>query len=96
MGEGGSAAAVAAREAPAVHFTCGRLLHETQSGAVGVDQNKAANCASPTHMPRRRSVPRPAPLLLGSLLETAVRDELTSQNLGAAPRFVMVGSCGGS
>ena len=37
-----------------------------------------------------RSVPRPAPLLLGGLLETAVRDELTSQNLGVAPRFVMV------
>ena len=38
----------------------------------------------------RRSVARPAPLLLGGLLETAVRDELTTQNLGAAPRFVMV------
>ncbi|PRW05942.1 nuclear pore complex Nup155 isoform B [Chlorella sorokiniana] len=41
-----------------------------------------------------RSVPRPAPLLLGGLLETAVRDELTSQNLGVAPRFVMVTTAG--
>lgn len=42
-----------------------------------------------------RSVPRAAPLLVGGLLETwAVRDELTTQNLGAAPRFVMVTTAG--
>ncbi|KAL4425159.1 hypothetical protein ABPG77_008264 [Micractinium sp. CCAP 211/92] len=40
-----------------------------------------------------RSVPSSAPLLLGGL-ETAVRDELTTQNLGAAPRFVMVTTAG--
>ncbi|KAL4426022.1 hypothetical protein ABPG75_010038 [Micractinium tetrahymenae] len=40
-----------------------------------------------------RSVPRSAPLLLGGL-EIAVRDELTTQNLGAAPRFVMVTTAG--
>jgi hypothetical protein len=40
-------------------------------------------------------VPRPAPPLLGGLLEAvAVRDELTSQNLGAAPRHVMVTTAG--
>ena len=36
---------------------------------------------------------RAAPLLLGGL-ETAVRDELTTQNLAAAPRFVMVTTAG--
>ena len=40
-----------------------------------------------------RSVARAAPLLLGGL-ETAVRDELTTQNLAAAPRFVMVTTAG--
>ncbi|EFN51092.1 hypothetical protein CHLNCDRAFT_141404 [Chlorella variabilis] len=42
-----------------------------------------------------RSVPRPPPLLLGGLLEAvAVRDELTTQNLGPAPCFVMVTTAG--
>lgn len=40
-----------------------------------------------------RSVARSAPLMLGGL-ETSVRDELTTQNLGAAPRFVMVTTAG--
>jgi hypothetical protein len=43
--------------------------------------------------PPCRSVARAAPLLLGGL-ETAVRDELTTQNLAAAPRFVMVTTAG--
>ncbi|PSC67210.1 nuclear pore complex NUP155 [Micractinium conductrix] len=40
-----------------------------------------------------RRVPRATPLLLGGL-ETAVRDELTTQNLAAAPRFVVVTTAG--
>ncbi|KAI3427442.1 hypothetical protein D9Q98_010357 [Chlorella vulgaris] len=42
-----------------------------------------------------RSVPRPPPLLLGAALApVAVRDELTTQNMGPAPRFVMVTTAG--
>ena len=49
----------------------------------------------PLLCPHHRSVPRPPPLLLGGLLEAvAVRDELTTQNLGPAPCFVMVTTAG--